>query len=65
MRSRFRSCTRTPSPLIRLFRDSGFEILDCIELQPPPGATTTFKYATFGWSRRYPSEEIWRVRKTR
>jgi SAM-dependent methyltransferase len=52
-------------PLIRLFRGSGFEVLDCIEVQPPVGATTYFKYVTTEWARRWPSEEIWRVRKVR
>jgi ubiquinone/menaquinone biosynthesis C-methylase UbiE len=52
-------------PLIRLFRGSGFEVLDCIEVQPPVGATTSFKYVTTEWARRWPSEEIWRVRKMR
>ena len=52
-------------PLIRLARGSGFEVLDCIELQPPVGATTGFKYATPEWARRWPSEEIWRLRKMR
>jgi SAM-dependent methyltransferase len=49
--------------LIRLFRASGLEVLDCIELRPPEGATTPFKYVTPAWARRWPSEEIWRVRK--
>jgi SAM-dependent methyltransferase len=49
--------------LIRLFRDCGFEVLDCIELQAPAGATTRFKYVTAEWAHRWPSEEIWRVRK--
>ena len=52
-------------PLIRLFRDCGFEILDCIELQAPAGATTRFPYVTLEWARQWPSEEIWRVRKLR
>jgi SAM-dependent methyltransferase len=52
-------------PLIRLFRGSGFEVLDCIEVQPHLGATTLFKYVTTEWARRWPSEEIWRVRKVR
>ena len=50
-------------PLIRLVRGSGFEVLDCIELQAPAGGTTYFKYVTPEWARRWPSEEIWRVRK--
>ena len=50
-------------PLIRLFRQCGFEILDCAELQARPGATTRFPYITPSWARRWPSEEVWRVRK--
>jgi hypothetical protein len=52
-------------PLIRLFRRSGFEVLDCIELQAPAGATVRFPYITPEWARQWPSEEIWRVRKVR
>jgi hypothetical protein len=52
-------------PLIRLFRASGFEILDCIELQAPADATTGFRYLTTAWAHQWPSEEIWRVRKLR
>src|SRR5947207_2163819 len=50
-------------PLIRLFRECGFELIDCIELQAPAGRTTRFKYLTPEWAHRWPSEEIWRVRK--
>jgi SAM-dependent methyltransferase len=53
------------SPLIRLFRGSGFEIVDCAELQAPPGAVTRFKYVTAAWAHRWPADEIWRVRKVR
>jgi hypothetical protein len=48
---------------IRLFRANGFEVLDLIELQAPEGATTDHPYVTPAWARRWPSEEIWRVRK--
>ena len=51
-------------PLLRLFRQSGFDVLDCIELRPAPGATTRFPYVTPDWAQRWPAEEIWRVRKT-
>jgi SAM-dependent methyltransferase len=50
--------------LIRLFRESGFEILDCAELQAPPDAVVRYPYITAEWAHRWPSEEIWRVRKT-
>jgi SAM-dependent methyltransferase len=50
---------------IRLFRDTGFEVLDLIELQAPEGAEP-HRYAGLplpDWARRWPSEEIWRARK--
>ncbi len=50
---------------IRLFRDSGFEILDLVEPRPPADATSTYRGADeLAWSRRWPSESIWRVRRT-
>ena len=48
--------------MIRLLRSTGFEVLDLIELQPPPDATTTFPYVTLDWARRWPCEEVWRAR---
>ena len=48
---------------IRLFRANGFEVLDLIELRAPEGAPNDHKYVTLEWARRWPSEEIWRVRK--
>jgi SAM-dependent methyltransferase len=50
-------------PLIRLFRAEGLEILDCVELQAPAGATRRFPYLTPEWASRWPGEEIWRLRK--
>ena len=49
--------------LIRLFHAEGFEIVDCVEPQPPANATTRFPYVTPEWGHQWPSEEIWRVRK--
>jgi SAM-dependent methyltransferase len=49
--------------MIALLRDSGFEVQELIELQAPEGATTRHTYVTSEWSRRWPSEEIWKVRK--
>jgi len=49
---------------IRLFRDNGFVIEDLIELRPPVDATTTYTdYTTMEWSRAFPAEHIWKVRK--
>jgi len=50
---------------IRRLRSSGFEIEDLIEVQPPETATTRYAYVTLEWSRKWPAEEIWRVRKSR
>ena len=49
---------------IRRLRSSGFEIEDLIEVQPPETATTRYAYVTLEWSRKWPAEEIWRVRKS-
>jgi SAM-dependent methyltransferase len=49
---------------IRLFRANGFAIEDLIETQPPPGIITTFRDADeLAWARRWPSENIWRLRR--
>ena len=49
--------------LIALLRRAGFEIEELIEVQPPEDATTRFPHATLEWARRWPYEEIWKVRK--
>jgi SAM-dependent methyltransferase len=48
---------------IRLFRANGFEIQDLIEIQPPEGATTTYEGRPLSWARRWPAEDVWRLRK--
>jgi SAM-dependent methyltransferase len=49
---------------IRLFRANGFEVEDLIELRPRSGLTTTFRDADeLAWARRWPSENIWRLRR--
>ena len=50
-------------PMIRILRKSGFEIEDLIDLQAPEGMTIRYEYMTNEWARRWPSEEIWVVRK--
>jgi SAM-dependent methyltransferase len=49
--------------MIRLLRSSGFEIEELTEIQAPPNAVTRFPYVTAEWSRRWPSEEVWKARK--
>jgi len=49
---------------IRLFRSSGFVIEDLIEPRPAQDATSSYRDAdSLAWSRRWPGESIWRLRK--
>jgi SAM-dependent methyltransferase len=48
---------------IRLFRAAGFEIEELLEPQVPEGSSTTYPWAPYDWARRWPCEEIWKVRK--
>lgn len=50
----------TISDWLRLFRDTGFEVLDYLELQAPEGAPN--RYAISGsWARHWPSEQVWKL----
>jgi SAM-dependent methyltransferase len=49
--------------MIRLLRESGFEIEDLVEVQIPEHATTRYPYVTPQWARRWPAEEVWKARK--
>jgi SAM-dependent methyltransferase len=49
---------------IRLFRESRLSIEALIEIRPPEGAESTYQSAEdTAWARRWPMEEIWKVRK--
>ena len=48
---------------IRLLRTSGFEIEDLVEVRPDENASTRYNFITLEWARRWPCEEIWKVRK--
>jgi ubiquinone/menaquinone biosynthesis C-methylase UbiE len=49
---------------IRLFRECGLVVEDLIEPRPEAGAESTYRDAKdVSWSRRWPSECIWRARK--
>lgn len=50
---------------IRLLRRHGFDIEDLIEVQAPEGATTRYPFVTAEWAHRWPTEEIWKVRRSR
>jgi SAM-dependent methyltransferase len=47
---------------IRLLRANRFVIEDLIELRPPVGSTTRYKFVTEAWARKWPCEEAWRAR---
>ena len=50
---------------LRLFRDNGFVVEDLLELQAAEGATSSYRDAEeLEWARRWPAEEIWRLRKS-
>lgn len=49
---------------IRLLRQSGFEVIDLVEVRPPEGSTTVYaNLATLEWARRWPCEEVWKARR--
>ena len=49
---------------IRLFRENALEVEDLIELQPPENASTTYSdFVPLAWARRWPAENIWKLRK--
>jgi SAM-dependent methyltransferase len=50
---------------IRVLRESGFEVVDLVELRAPEGAEPTRfpGWVSPDWARRWPAEEIWRARK--
>jgi SAM-dependent methyltransferase len=47
---------------IALFRENGLEVEDLLEIRAPEGGTNTYEWP-YEWCRRWPGEEIWRVRK--
>ena len=49
---------------IELFRDCGLVVESLIELRPPPDAQSSYRTEVAReWARRWPMENIWRVRK--
>jgi SAM-dependent methyltransferase len=50
---------------VRLFRDHGLELEALVEPRPPSDATSTYwEPEELEWARRWPSECIWKARKT-
>ena len=48
--------------MFRLLTDTGFEVEDLAEVEVPAGATTTYDYVPVEWARKWPCEEVWKVR---
>lgn len=49
---------------IRLFRRCGLVVEDLIEIRPPPDARTTYAdFVGLDWARRWPAENVWKLRK--
>ncbi len=55
---------RPVSAWFRLFRRTGFEVLDYMELQAPPDCAADQFNVPVDWAQRFPSEQVWRLRKT-
>ena len=51
------------SAWIKLFHDTGFDIIDFIEIRAPESATGTNGTVSAEWAKRFPSEQVWRIRK--
>jgi SAM-dependent methyltransferase len=49
--------------LIALLHRSGFEIEALLEIRPAADASTRFAFMTLEWARRWPCEEVWKVRR--
>lgn len=49
--------------MIRLLRETGFEIEGLVEVRVPPDATTRYPYMTADWASQWPCEEAWKARK--
>lgn len=53
------------SSWFRLFRETGFEVEDFLEIQAPGSGQKLRFFTTADWARRFPSEQAWKVRKPR
>lgn len=46
-----------------LFKQTGFEVLDYLELQAPADTTENHFHSPAEWAKRWPYEHVWRLRK--
>ncbi|WP_426324187.1 class I SAM-dependent methyltransferase [Microbacterium sp. E-13] len=56
--------TLTHSAWIRLFRTTGFDIVDLVEIQAPADATGSRAGISADWAREFPTEHVWTLRRT-
>jgi SAM-dependent methyltransferase len=57
---------RTNGAWIALFRRHGLVVEDLIELRAPPESTSSYwDEVAHAWARRWPAEQIWRLRRER
>ena len=52
------------SSWLKLFRETGFEVLDYLELRAPDHFDETKFSSPANWSKQWPSEQVWKLRKT-
>lgn len=50
--------------MIRLLRANRMEVIDLIELRPDEGSTTPYPFVDLHWARQWPTEEVWKARKS-
>jgi SAM-dependent methyltransferase len=53
----------THSDWFRLFRDTGFEVLNYLELQAPKEELTDQFAISANWAKSWPAEQVWMLRK--
>ena len=51
------------SDWFKLWDETGFDVVAYRELQAPEGEGDVRFFVTPEWARRYPSEQVWKVRK--
>lgn len=54
---------RTVSAWVRLFRETGFEVLDYLEPRAPAEIAEERFFVAGEWARKWPSEQVWKLRK--
>jgi ubiquinone/menaquinone biosynthesis C-methylase UbiE len=54
----------THSAWLRLFRETGFEVLNYQELQAPDEATETKFSVPADWAKNWPCDQVWQLKKT-